>query len=583
MYSQKWQTSKRQYGVTIERNVKVPVGKGISIMADIYRPDGPGKFPVLLTMSPYNRVEQGEEMVPQGFPGNQFNRGMLEVGDFNFYVRRGYVMVIANMRGTWGSEGEFGNLNPDHDSIQDIADAIEWLAARPWANGRVAMNGVSYFSVVQKRTAVLKPPSLKAIFAMYGWSDGYRDGYYRGGILAHGFTTYWLQCYAGVFKFSNRLKAAMGEAAYAEAIKRAMMDDELMSVPVLANALRNPDAGVNSMIVEFLLHPLYDDYHAARAVDFSKSDIPGYFGADWGNFGLHLAGDVRAYQHWKGPKKLTIGPPIYLDRPLYQYDYESLRFFDHWLKDIDTGLMDEAPVNVFIVGTGEWKSSNEWPMPGTRWTPFYLHAKGLLSEHEHWPNEGATTFEDSPFSHGGARFATPAMVEATEICGPIALKLYGSTTDVEVLWFVSLWLASAEARDGNAAGKETLLTRGWLRGSQRALDTERSTPWQPVHLHTKREPLTPNQVYEFDVELRPYGILLKPGESLAVRVRCADDDPAETFLDRIAQGAMTRPRAAQVSVHHSAQYPSHLLLPVTRGNRIGSFISGGKLPPLAKG
>ena len=76
-------------------------------------------------MSPYNRREQGEEMVPQGFPGNQFNRGMLEVGDFNFYVRRGYVMVIANMRGTWGSEGEFGNLNPDHDSIQDIADAIE--------------------------------------------------------------------------------------------------------------------------------------------------------------------------------------------------------------------------------------------------------------------------------------------------------------------------------------------------------------------------------------------------------------------------------------------------------------------------
>ncbi len=494
MFSQKWQTSPRQYGVTIERDVRVPVGKGISIVADIFRPDAPGKFPVLLTMSPYNRVEQGMEMVPQGFPGNQFNRGLLEVGDFNFYVRRGSVFVIATMRGTWGAEGDFGNLNPDHESIQDIADTIEWLAARPWSSGRVAMNGVSYFSVVQKRAAVLRPPSLKAIFAMYGWSDGYRDAYYRGGILAHGFTTYWLQGYAGPFKFGNRARETMGAAAYGDAVKHLLADQELTSVPALSQALRNPDAGVNPLIVEFLLHPLCDDYHAAGAVDFSRSDaVPGYFGADWGNFGLHLAGDMRAYDQWRGPRKLTIGPPIYLDRPLYQYDYESLRWFDHWLKDNDTGMMDEAPVNVFIVGANEWKSAQEWPIPGTRWTPFYLHAGGLLSEHEFWPNEGATTFEDSPFSHGGARFATPAMVEATEICGPIALKLYGSTTDNEVLWFVSLWHI-------NASGCEVLLTRGWLRGSQRALDKERSKPWQPVHTHVAREALEPNEIYEFDIE-----------------------------------------------------------------------------------
>ncbi|MFM9969061.1 MAG: CocE/NonD family hydrolase [Burkholderiales bacterium] len=88
MFSRQWQTSKRQYSVVIERDVRVPVGDGMSIVADIYRPDAPGKFPVLLTISPYNRLEQGEEMVPQGFPGKQFNRGMLEVGDFSFYVRQ---------------------------------------------------------------------------------------------------------------------------------------------------------------------------------------------------------------------------------------------------------------------------------------------------------------------------------------------------------------------------------------------------------------------------------------------------------------------------------------------------------------
>lgn len=270
-----------------------------------------------------------------------------------------------------------------------------------------------------------------------------------------------------------------------------------------------------------------------------------------------------------GEAKLTVGPAIYLDRPLFQYAFESLRWFDHWLKGINTGLLDEPPVNVFITGANEWKSAEDWPIPGTRWTPFYLHAGGLLSEHEFWPNEGSSTFEDSPFAHGAVTFTTPTMVENTEICGPIALKLYGSTTDTEVLWYASLWLTDVQ-------GKEKLLTRGWLRGSQRELDLGRSKPWQPYHRHARRDPLIPNEVYEFDIELRPYGLLLHAGERLTLRLRCADDEPATMFLERIGQGGITRPTASHVTIHHNADRPSHLLLPITRGNRIGTFISGGK-------
>jgi predicted acyl esterase len=94
------------------------------------------------------------------------------------------------------------------------------------------------------------------------------------------------------------------------------------------------------------------------------------------------------------------------------------------------------------------------------------------------------------------------MVENTEICGPIVLNLYGSTTDTEVLWFISLWHT-------DALGTEMLLTRGWLRGSHRKLDPPASKPWQPVHLHREREPLEPHQIYEFNIEIRPYAILLK--------------------------------------------------------------------------
>jgi uncharacterized protein len=266
-----------------------------------------------------------------------------------------------------------------------------------------------------------------------------------------------------------------------------------------------------------------------------------------------------------------IGPPIYLDRPFYQYQYESLRWFDHWLKDNDTGMMDEEPVRVFIVNTGTWKTSSSWPLPETRWTPFYLHRAGLLSEHEFWADEAPTSFVDSPHERGTASFTTPPMVEATEICGPIVLTLYASTTANEVLWFVSLLEID---RDGS----ERLLTRGWLRGSQRRLDPELSKPWQPYHTHDRREPLTPGEIYKFDIEVRPYGIRLDPGKRLKLRIRTCDDERPENDLQAIGLGHLNGATTGVITIHHDTEHPSCLLLPVTAGNLVGTFMSGGALP-----
>jgi predicted acyl esterase len=267
---------------------------------------------------------------------------------------------------------------------------------------------------------------------------------------------------------------------------------------------------------------------------------------------------------------MMIGPPIYLDRPLYQYQYESLRWFDYWLKGVDNGIMEEPPIAVFVTGTDEWKTTTEWPLPETRWTPFYLHSGGLLSEHEFWPNEGSSTYEDSLFNRGQLIFMTPPLIENTEVIGPIVLNLYASTTDTEVLWFVSLL-------DIDRQGNETLLTRGWLRGSQRELDTKRSKPWQPYHSHFKRNPLTPNEIYEFNIEIRPYGILYKAGHRIGIRIKSADDEKPTNFLQAIGMGHLWRQSASRVTVYHGSEFPSHLLLPVTKGNRIGTYMSGGKL------
>ena len=370
------------------------------------------------------------------------------------------------------------------------------------------------------------------------------------------------------------MREQWGDEKYAAAIAAALQDPEIRANEHLVAALRNPDVGHAPPVNEITLQPLDSPFHRERAVDFSKpTDIPGYFGADWGLYGIHLAGDIRAYEHWTGPKRLTIGPPIYLDRPLYQYHYESLRWFDHWLKDNDTGMMDEPRVQLFVEGSAEWKTAADWPVPGTHWTPFYLHDNGLLSEHEFWPSEGFSTYEDSGFHRGELKFWTPAFVEATELCGPVVLNLYGSTTAEEVLWFASILHRDAE-------GRERVLTRGWLRGSQRALDTAKSKPWRPYHAHTKREPLEPGKIYEFNIEVNPISILMKPGEQLGLRIKSADNEEARDIIEHTAMGHLARVSGSRVSVHHNADQPSHLLLPVTRGNIVGTFISGGKLPPL---
>jgi len=565
VFSANWQLSARRFSIRHERDVAIPLPDGVTLDTDILRPDEDGRFPVLLSVHAYDKRDQLMPIPPAGFSPL---RGHIEAGDSAFFVRRGYVHAILNVRGTGSSGGTYDNLGPQ--SINDICDAIAWLAAQPWSNGRVGMFGISYFSIVQPLVAARKPPALHALFAPYGYTDMYRDRYYHGGILSHKFMQLWVPSLHNP-RVSGMLIRDLGENAFNERVAQALRDNETTAVPFLRGALGNARQGANALIADILCQPLDNDYYRARSVDYDLGiEVPAYFGACWGVYGLHLPGAFRSFDGWRGPKRLTIGPPIYLDRPFYQYHLEALRWFDHWLKDNDTGMLDEPAVQLFIDGTGHWKQADTWPLPETRFTRFYLHENGVLSERDYSAAEGFTTFSDSPYAHDSATFWTPPMVEATEICGPMALNLYGSTTDIDVLWFVSLL-------HRNANGHERILTRGWLRGSQRAIDPDHSKPWQPYHRHDRREPLTPGAVYEFNIEVRPYGIELKPDERIGLRIKCADDETPANGLEVISMGHLSRPTGARVTVHHDDQYPSHLVLPVTAGNRIGTFMSGGQL------
>ncbi|MDD7972680.1 CocE/NonD family hydrolase [Roseinatronobacter alkalisoli] len=564
MFSVDWSLSERRHAPA-RTSLAIPISDGITLDAVVTRPDDDMPYPALLCAHAYRTTDQLMHMRPVGF---SHARGHLEAGDPEFWARRGYAHVVVNVRGTGNSTGTYDNLGPR--TIQDLADAIAWLASQTWCSGAVGMFGISYFAIVQPLVAQLSPPALKAIFAPYGYTDMYRDRYYHGGILSHKFMEMWLPTLDRP-RLQSVLAAGDGRAAFDAGIAAAQADADLMAVPFLRDILADPLNGQNGMIADILQSPLDGQYYRERSVDYAHGcTVPAYFGGCWGVHGLHLPGALRSFANWNGPRKLTIGPPVYLDRPFYQYHQEALRWFDHWLKGNDTGMMDETDINLFIVGTGRWKSAQQWPLPETRFTRFYLHENGELSERGYTVGEGATTFSDSPYCHEALEFWTHPMVEETELAGPMVLNLHASTTDTEALWFVSVL-----HRDVH--GTETLLTRGWLRGSQRATDPASSTPWQPWHPHDAREPLEPGVIHDFAIEIRPYAIALRPGERLGLRIKCADDEAPPTPLDAICQGHLSRATGARLTVHHNGDHPSHLVLPVTAGNRVGTFVSGGKL------
>ncbi len=565
--------SKRQYEIVNERNVAIPVSDGVVIDADVFRPKSGDKFPALLSISPYSKEVQTARVWPRGMSTGMVHgtgNGAIEAGPTDFFVRRGYVHIVASCRGTGKSTGAYGLLNKRE--IQDIYDVVEWAAEQPWCNGSVGMLGTSYFAMSQQPAAALQPPHLKAICPFYASSDQYRDTWYHGGIISNRFANVFFSVGSiNVHTADIAAREAMTEAAFREAIQRAKRDKDISADPGFLESLHDPDATGNMTKVDVLLHPTYGEFWQERTfTDYDRVEIPAYMGCSWDMYTVHLPAAFRSWANLNVPKKLVIGPPLYLDRPIYQYAWEMLRWYDKWLKGIETGIMDEAPVKLFITGANEWKMTDDWPVPGTRWIPFNLHPNGILCEIEPWPDALAASYWDSPDNRGNIKYCSPVLVENTEVCGPIALYLHASCRNTDVNLFASLW-------DVDPQGRETLLTRGYLKGSHRELDPARSQPWQPCHTHTNPQDLIPGEIYEFAIEILPTGHLFKAGHRICLKISGAIDEIPSTGIEALHEPHLPSQLSNLVTVYQDAEHPSYLLLPITRGNIVGTFLSGGDI------
>ena len=573
MFGKTWKTSERKYGVIVERDVKIRMSDGIEINADVFRPDSTERFPAILGFHPYNQAAQTAPIKPDSFSTNFFKHpdqeegsGYLESGDPNFFVRRGYAHIIANVRGTGKSGGTYSFLATPE--AEDGVEVIKWISEQPWCDSNVGMFGISYFAWIQLYIAALNPPQLKCIFAPWAASDLYRDSIYHGGILGHSFWRMWAKGSIYNARPESHSHRKLKDTKFAEEIDKVLQDEDIAAVPELVEILRHPDEGINPILVDILLNPYDGEFWNDRKVRYSTIRVPAYIGACWGMFGVHLPGAFRSWENLQVQKKMIIGPRLYLDRPLYQLHDESLRWFDYWLKGIDTAIMDEVPIKIFIMGSNQWKETTDWPLPETKWMSFYLHEGNLLSEREYWPNEGSDSFDDSPWNRGYLEYFSPPLVEDTEVVGPLVLNLYASTTDTEIFWFISF-------REIDAQGNEKLLTRGWLRGTHREIDPKFSKPWLPFHPHTKSEPLIPGEIYDFSIPIVPTGNLFKAGSRIKLKICCSDDQPKDPF-EMTASGSLHRHSPSRMTVYHNTDYPSHLLLPITKGNVLGTYPSGGQ-------
>ena len=566
-----WQLSERRYDVVVERDVMIPVDGGdVILAADVFRPDTDEAVPGIVGASAYPKEYGSAEIEPKSI-GPQM--AWIETGDPRFFARRGYAHIIIEVRGSGRSTGLWRNT--DEREAQDIVDAMDWLAEQDWCTGEFGMFGVSYFARIQKMVASLQPERLKAVFAPWGGTDPYRGKFYHGGILAPGFTDEWRTHWDDPRTMSWTKENRPDE--YEDLIEEALNDPEIYAHEAIVEALRDPDDGTDPFLLDIVLNRFDNAYYEERRVDHSTCEVPAFLGSGWGIYGLHLPGDLRSWREWQGPKRMLLGPDRYLDRPVYQLQPEAIRWFDHWIKGVENGVMDEPPVKVFVLGTGEWREAEDWPLPDTTWQRFYLHDDGMLTEREYYTNEGYSTYEDGPFRHGSLEWTSPKLVEATEVIGPMTLNFFAETTAEEALFI-------AEYFEVQPDGTEAELSRGWLRGSMRKVDPERSEPWQVYHPYEEREPLTPGEVYEFHVNIKPNANRFEPGSKIGIRLSSADvgggwGGDAPHWKQAIATGHLYRQSVSRTTVHHDAEHPSSVLLPITTGNEMGTFYSGGESTP----
>jgi len=559
----------------LEENVPIALRDGTTIYADIYRPDDDGEYPALLAWSAYGKTMQA--LKRGSLPGSSlYFDHSLEAGDIDFYVSRGYLFVIPDPRGIGVSEGEFlGIYNPQEQ--EDVYDTVEWLGNDcPWCDGSVGMLGYSYFGLIQTLAAAKRPPHLKCIMPMGMSDDYYQHGHY-GGVANTYMTMYWELCPANnPVTWSSKM--------YTEEEMRARMrevqkDPDIAVVSYFNKIFNTWPPRYHTFFLDFLLHPEDGPFWKERSSGpiFKDIEVPVYFKCGWAPNGRWSApvfaamnsAELRAYKRC-GVMESYGG----MELPYRFMNEECLRWYDHWLKGADTGIVDEPPFKLNIIGRG-YRYEREWPLARTEWKKLYLRTFGQLR----WEPDPEGDLPPDSFTHRPPNIATgvETLVYRTdrfskpmEFTGPIELRLFASIDATDANFIVKVWQIT------QGGTRMPLCRYGALKASHR-LDPARSQIGRPAHDHTRRVPVVPGEIREYVIEINPIGMVFDPGTSLELEIKAMDpfEHQDGTWMGKVGNmGPIPSASTINYKIYRDRDHRSHILLPHVPNSPADSWLQG---------
>ena len=581
------QGSQPQYRVAVHKDVPFQTRDGVTLRADMYRPDADGRFPVLLSRLPYDK------------------KGRQRPGEIDFFVERGYVLIYQDTRGRFASEGD--EYYPLIWEAQDGYDAVEWAAGLPWSDGNVGTFGQSYLGATQYLLVPTRPPHLKTAFPISASADFHQSWvYHTGGAFEFG----WQIPYAILMARDSLARQGLTESLL-PLLEREITDPVIPFAQPLTEAAyrRLPLTAWDDLLKpvarylgEYLRHPDDGPYWWAINLErqLSNINIPMYHVTSW--YDIFLRGGLASFrglrEHAMGEtarrhQKLLVGPWAHLfpytsptsrgtgdidfgDNAKIELQETQLRWFDHWLKDIDTGIADESPVKLFVMGENVWRDEDDWPLARTRYTPYYFHSQGQANSAggdgslsaaaptEEPPDRFVYDPGDPVPTRGGntliiavgvqdqreveARqdvlvYTGEPLIEPLEVTGPITVTLFAATSAPDTDF-------TAKLVDVHPGGYARNLADGIIRGRYR---TSRTRPTL----------LQPDTVTEFTIDLWATSHVFLPGHRIRVEISSSNfprfDRNLNTGED---QATGSRFQSASQTVFHDSRYPSHILLPV---------------------
>jgi len=555
----------------VERDVAVPMRDGVKLRADVYRPATDERLPVLLQRTPYGK----------GF--SQVAFGLLA-------AERGYAVVFQDTRGRWNSEG--ADIPFVHEKA-DGYDTVNWVAGQPWSNGKVGMFGGSYVGYTQLASAVTHPPALQAIIPHITFCDPY-DITFAGGALGLGVLVSWgLGALASmaILRAEPAAQPALMEQLIA-AVDGMWRGETFRRLPLIDLPLIGRQ-GLTTWLSDLLAHPRSHSYWQGQACDPADITIPALHIGGW--YDIFAASTVRDFAAIRAAgntqQKLVMGP--WYHGPMEGWvgeidfgmaassavllpDEMQLRWFDHWLKGSANGVMDEPPVQLFVMGRNRWRTEHEWPLARARETAYYLHGGGAANtlhgdgtlSPEPPGDEAPDTYlydprNPVPTRGGGlccsasaltpgafdqreieARpdvlvYTTPVLAEDVEVTGSIRLHLWAATNAPDTDF-------TAKLVDVGPCGYARNLCDGILRGR-----------------HMADGPLEPGRAYEWVIELGPTSNVFLAGHRIRLEVASSNFPRYDRNLntgESIGEG--TAMRSALQAVLHDPAHASHLVLPI---------------------